>query len=305
VPARLRRRAEQQLGSRVVSAVTQPGGFSPGAAARLVLADGQRVFAKAVGPDPNPDSADFYRAEARIAARMPARAPVPRLLATFEHDGWVLLVFEDVDGAMPAQPWEPGELDRVLEALAGLADALTPAPPGVGAPTIAQRVGPEFRGWRTLAAASRDGDELAGLDPWARRHLPALAALEAGWERAAAGDSLVHLDLRADNLLLTADRVYVVDWPWACTAQPWVDLLGMLPSVAMQGGPPPEQVFNAHPVTKAADPEAATAVIAALAGYFVRQSRQPPPPGIPTVREFQRAQGQVALSWLRQRTGWT
>jgi hypothetical protein len=76
-------------------------------------------------------------------------------------------------------------------------------------------------------------------------------------------------------------------------------------AVAMQGGPPPEHVCQAHPVTKAAHTEAATAVISALAGYFVWQSRKPPPPGIPTVREFQRAQGQVALSWLRQRTGWT
>jgi hypothetical protein len=48
VPAWLRRKAERQLGGRVLEAVTQPGGFSPGAAARLRLADGRRVFVKAV-----------------------------------------------------------------------------------------------------------------------------------------------------------------------------------------------------------------------------------------------------------------
>jgi aminoglycoside phosphotransferase (APT) family kinase protein len=280
------------------------GGFSPGAAARLVLEDGRRAFAKAVGPELNPDSPGIYRDEARIAERLPAGAPVPRLLAWFEDAGWVLLLFEDIDGTMPAQPWVRDELDRVLEALASLAAVLTPAPAGVDAPPIGQRLGADFRGWRALTAASRDGEDLAGLDPWARLHLTELAGLEARWERAAAGGSLVHADLRADNLLLTADRVYVVDWPWACTAQPWVDLLGMLPSVAMQGGPPPEEIFSAHPVTRAAAAAAATAVIAALAGFFVHNSRRPPPPGIPGVREFQRAQGHVALSWLRERTGW-
>ncbi len=290
------------MGSHVVAAATQPGGFSPGAAARLVLADGRRVFAKAVGPEPNPESPGLYRDEARIAGKLPAAAPAPRLLESFEQDGWVLLLFEHIDGAMPAEPWRAGELARVLDAVTDLAEALTPAPAGVGAPSTAERMGAEFRGWRSLAGASPG--HLAGLDPWAARHLPRLAGLEAGWEQAAAGGSLVHGDLRADNLLLTADRVYVVDWPWASIAQPWVDLLGMLPSIAMQGGPPPEQIFLAHPVTRAADPDAATAVLAAVAGYFVSRARQPAPPGLPTLRAFQHAQGQVALSWLRQRTGW-
>jgi hypothetical protein len=35
-----------------------------------------------------------------------------------------------------------------------------------------------------------------------------------------------------------------------------------------------------------------------VAGYFARQSIKPAPPGLPRIREFQRAQGAVALSWL-------
>ena len=47
-----------------------------------------------------------------------------------------------------------------------------------------------------------------------------------------------------------------------------------------------------------------TSVVAALAGYFARQALQPDPPGLPTLRAFQRAQGAVAIEWLRHRTGW-
>jgi hypothetical protein len=78
----------------------------------------------------------------------------------------------------------------------------------------------------------------------------------------------------------------------------------MLPSVAMQGGPDPWTLFDAHPVTHGADGNAVTAFLAGLAGYFVWQASQPEPPGLPTLREFQRAQGEQALRWLEHRTGW-
>jgi len=209
VPAGLRQAVEHRLGGRVVEAVTQPGGFSPGAAARLKTATGKRAFVKAVGPVPNPESPDIHRAEARIAASLPEGTPAPRLLGFFDRDGWVVLMFEDIEGHLPAQPWVADELALVLRAVAELAVALTPAP--IDAPTVADRFGEEFQGWRRLAEAGRRGDDnLAGLDPWARRHLVDLAALETGWDAAAEGASLVHADLRADNLLLTGDRVVEV-----------------------------------------------------------------------------------------------
>ncbi|KAA9381975.1 aminoglycoside phosphotransferase family protein [Microbispora cellulosiformans] len=301
VPEELRLAVERHLGDRVAEAVTQPGGFSPGVAARLRLAGGGRAFVKAVGPEPNPDSPAFHRAEARVAAALPAGVPAPRLLASFDQDGWVVLLFEDVEGRLPAQPWEPDELALVLGALARMAEALTPAP--IRVPAAAERFGDEFRGWRRLAA---DGADLTGvLDPWAVRHLPRLAELEEHWGEAAEGACLAHADMRADNLLLTGDgRVLVVDWPHACLAAPWFDLVGMLPSVTMQGGPPPAQVFDGHPVARNADPGAVTAVLAAITGYFLQRGLLPPPPGLPTLRAFQLAQGRVALTWLRQRTGW-
>ena len=46
-----------------------------------------------------------------------------------------------------------------------------------------------------------------------------------------------HGDLRADNILLTQDGVVIVDWPGASVGAPWVDMLGMAPSVVLEGGP--------------------------------------------------------------------
>jgi aminoglycoside phosphotransferase (APT) family kinase protein len=295
VPPSLRAAVEATLGEPVVDAVTQSGGFSPGVAARLRGAGGRRAFVKALGPEPNPESRAYHRVEARVTAALPPDAPAPRLLDWYDRDEWVVLLFEDVDGVTPTLPWRPDELARVLAAVGDLAATLTPTP--VAAPSVAERF--DFRGWRRLAESA--AGPAPGLDPWAARHLDLLAELESGWVPAAAGDTLVHADLRADNLLLTPDRVVVVDWPWACVGAPWFDLLAMLPSVAMQGGPLPNEIFDDHPVAAGADPAAVTAVVAALAGFFVHESLQPPLPGLPTLRDFQAAQGRTALDWLRTR----
>ncbi|MEV5604352.1 aminoglycoside phosphotransferase family protein [Streptomyces sp. NPDC052299] len=301
LPAAVRAAVEDILGAPVTEARTQNGGFSPGVAARVRLANGGRAFVKAVSAEVNPDSPDMHRAEARVTASLPADAPVPRLLGSYDDGICVALVLEDIDGRQPRVPWDREELDRVLAAVGDLSRVLTPAPPDM-TPAVRGKSS-MFDGWRILHAAGGD----ARLDPWAAGHLAALAELEAGWSEAAAGHTLAHSDLRADNILLTEDRAVFVDWPHAVRAAPWFDLLVMLPCVAAQGhasggrGPDPEALFTAHPLGRDADPEAVTAVLAAVAGYFAEHALRPAPPGLPTLRAFQAAQGAAALAWLRRR----
>ncbi|MBV9278611.1 MAG: aminoglycoside phosphotransferase family protein [Chloroflexi bacterium] len=299
MPPRLHAALQSWLGAPVAEVAMQPGGFSPGVAARVRAADGRRVFVKAVGPELNPDSPAIHRREGQIVAALPATAPVPRLLWTHDEGegGWIMLVFEDVEGRQPEQPWRAEEVDRVLEAIVRLADTLTPSP--IRAGSAGDTLAALFRGWQDLQDRRPES-----LDAWSVRHLDALAALEAAAVAAVAGETLLHLDVRADNILLTPDRVLFVDWPHACTGASWVDLVLFAPSLAMQGGPSPEEVLARYPGVEAANESAITAVVAALAGYFTQRSLLPPPPGLPTVRAFQAAQGVVAREWAARRTGW-
>jgi aminoglycoside phosphotransferase (APT) family kinase protein len=288
---------ERRLGARVVEAVTQPSGFSPGLAARLRLEDGRRVFLKAVSEEANPDTPDIHRREARILAALPATAPIARLLWSYDEMGWVALCLEDVDGRHPDEPWTEHDLDLVIACVEKMSRDLTPSPIRVD-DTVPAFFRQTINGWRI---ALERGERR--LDAWALRNLDRLAELENRAPGAVEGDALVHCDIRADNLLISGDRLYVLDWPWARIGAAWVDLVAMAPSVTMQGGPPPEQFLrrlDLHGVTGAA----IDAVVASLAGYFVVRALEPPPPGIPTVRAFQAAQGRVAIAWLRERTGW-
>jgi aminoglycoside phosphotransferase (APT) family kinase protein len=290
VPADIRATIEQRLEAPVARAVTREGGFSPGLAATLELADGRRFFAKAVGPEPNADSPGLHRREAHIAAALPPETPAPRFLFSVENEaGWIALVFEQIDGAEPELPWRAHELERVLAALTDLAAALAPTP--IDAPSLAETHDELFHGWRTLEQPA---------DEWAASHLAELRALESRWADAAEGGSLLHCDVRADNILLTPEGVVFVDWPHACIGATWVDLVFFLPSVAMQGGPHPWEAWASHPLAADVLSERLQPVLAALAGFFVERSGLPAPPGLPTLREFQRAQGAEALAWLRR-----
>jgi aminoglycoside phosphotransferase (APT) family kinase protein len=214
LPVPVRAAIEDVCGAAVVRARTQPGGFSPGLAARVLCANGARYFVKAVSAHANPDTPGLHRQEARVLAALEPlitsrQLPIPRQYATVDHPPWIALVLQDIDGRQPQLPWRTAELQQVVAALDQLADALTPAP--VPAPTVSERLGAEFTGWRTLAASpGRDH-----LDAWSRAHLGQLADLEATWADHAAGETLLHADIRADNLLLTGRDAIVVDWPWA------------------------------------------------------------------------------------------
>jgi hypothetical protein len=299
VPAHVRSDVEDIVGARVVAARNIVGGFSPGPAARCDLDDGRVVFVKAAGTELNPMSPTMHRREAEVLAALPEEIPAPRLIGVSDDGDWVALVIEWVDATMPTAPLTAIECDRMLRLVERLAhqseglavDALLPvatAHPDVGGH------------WRRLA-----DEPLEGLDAWASANLSELARLESGYAAAVEGDCVVHMDLRSDNVLFgatPADDV-VVDWPGACRGAGWVDLVGLLPSLHLDGGPEPHDVFASTSVGETADGGAVDVFLAVVAGYFTRMSLLPPPPGLPTVREFQAVQGTVARDWLRARLG--
>jgi len=289
LPDRVRLAVERILGSPVVAAAKQAGGFSPGTADRVVTATGGRAFVKAVGTALNPRSVQMARAEAEVTRWLPDDAPTPRLLGTYDDGDWVALILEDIDGRHPRTPWVDDELDATVTALRELAVTLTPSPVP-DARRAAESLGPDFAGWSHLAA-----DPPADLDPWAAAHLDELRAAAArGLAALAAGDTLTHCDIRADNLLVRPDgRIAIVDWPWGCTGPAWLDTVLLAINVIVHGG-------AADRVLAGVDPRHAADVITGIAGYFLHTSRLADPPGLPTVRAFQRAQATALLPWLRR-----
>ena len=98
LPAELRELIESHLGSQVITAHSQYGGFSAGSADRLLTAAGQKVFAKAVSHGLNGPGAALHAREADIAAMLPASMPVPKFLGRIRWDDWEALIFDQAPG---------------------------------------------------------------------------------------------------------------------------------------------------------------------------------------------------------------
>jgi hypothetical protein len=294
VPVDVARGIGRMLGSEVVAARSQPGGFSEGLAARVRLADGRRVFLKAVRVLNAPAAAEFHRREMRIAAALAPTGLVPRLLDGYDDGTWVALAFEEVRGRLPAQPWRPGELDRVLDAITVLAGALTPAPVD---PAIL--AAPRLGGWRELARPG-SGDVLRELSPWAATHLDDLVALEEQAEPAIAGATLLHGDLYPFNVLLARRRVVVVDWPHAWIGAAHCDVVPLMAGAGLSGIDP-QPLADRHPLTRHVDPALIDVVLALHAGFLFRVAGSAGPQADPHLVAMMVALGNASLRWLRTR----
>ena len=295
LPASVRDRVQDILGDTVVAAESQPGGFSPGTADRVRTAGGTRAFVKAVSPAQNPDSPGMLRREARITAALPAGIPAPRPLGSYDDGEWVALVLEDIEGRHPATPWRADQLDAVLAALDALAIALTPSPVPA-APRAVETLAGAFAGWQRLT-----DEPPAEPVPGVGALLPLLRDRAAAGLPALAGETLNHLDVRADNLLLRADgSVVLVDWPWAAHGPAWHDALQLLVNARLHGGIDCTPRLLALAARWDAPLDDLVGVLAGLAGFFADACRRPDPPGLPTIRAFQRAQAESTVDWLAE-----
>jgi hypothetical protein len=302
LPPSLQRAIEHELGGTVQHADNVDGGFSPGFVACVATVDGTRAFVKATSRVTHPAWVFLYEREARLAPHLPDGAPFPRWRFTVDDADWVALGFDVIDGREARLPWNRRDLDRVLAAHLTMAEQLHPSP------TLATALvepadeiwGDAFTRWRDVARDSALERRLP--DGWAR-HLDEMCEREVTWPSRTLGEHLVHLDLRADNVLLTGDEVYVVDWAFAARGQPWMDLVCLLPNVALRGGPDPESVWQAHPWHDTTDPHAVDAFLVGWAGMLTHLSLTASP-ALHELQQFHTEQAVEARRWLARRRGW-
>jgi hypothetical protein len=197
----------------------------------------------------------------------------------FDDDGHrPVLALEDLSGAEWPPPWTDGRVGAVLAALNEI--RATPPP----ADLVARDVD-AAADWRAVAVRPEPFLALQLCShPWLRTALPVLTAAAA--VAPLAGEALVHMDVRSDNLCFRDGRAVVIDWNHATIANPDLDVAFWLPSLHAEGGPPPEAILPA------AGPLAAW-----VAGFFCARAGEPAIPEAPHVRRLQVMQARTALAW--------
>jgi len=290
LPPPVRARIEERCGSPVVQAESQGGGFTPGFASVLICEDGSRHFVKAASTAAQRVFAASYREEARKLGALPESVPAPRLLWV-EDGAWVVLGLEYVEARAPRRPWRPDELDLCLDALEVVADELTPVPDGLDLDPFAV----ELADWPGLWDSVPDRDH--------RPYADEAAALAATFADVVGGGTLVHTDIRDDNVLLTRGRALFCDWNWPVVGASWLDSLILL--VSPRGdGVDVERVIAERPLLRHVPADHVDRVLALLAGYLLSRGAEPVPSNSPHLRDAQRWQGEVVWDWLCERRGW-
>jgi hypothetical protein len=266
---------QRLLGSPVAAERAVAGGYTHASRRIVTLADGRTAFVKTAVDEL---TLGWLRNEHRIYSSLEG-AFMPRML------GWEepVLVLEDLsDGHWPP-PWRDGDVEAVKRALAEL-HAVAPLP---GLPKPEEQ--DDLRGgWATVAA---DPEPFLGLElcsrAWLAGSLPALLAASARAQLD--GDSILHLDVRSDNLCLRDGRCVLVDWNYTSRGNPVLDVAWWLPSLQLEGGP------DLEPSTELAD------LAAVFAGYLACRAGLPEPAR--GVRDIQKAQLEITLPWAADSLG--
>ena len=281
-------RIERALGWRPT--IYRPAAMDRGpseTAGRWIVGDGGRsgghrrsAFVK-IGATPL--TAGWTRVEHRNYRAI--RGPfLPQVLG-FDDDGErPVLAIEDLASADWPPPWTDARVSAVLDSLASIRQ--TPPP----AHLRPWNHDPD-RDWTDLAADPGPFLALGICSPgWLAAALPALA--DAAAAASLDGESLLHMDIRSDNLCIRDRRAIVIDWNHAAVGRADVDIAFWLPSLHAEGGPPPEAILPDAP-----------GLAACVAGYFCAQAGQPPIPEAPHVRPLQVAQSRTALPWAARALG--
>lgn len=297
LPEQARAIIERHCGGTVVASQSMGAGFTPGFASRLRLADDRRVFVKAADEATRELFANSYREEIRKLGALPDAAPAARLLWSHDADGWVALALEDIEGRHPKRPWQPDQLGLVLRSLDRMAELLTPAPDSYPWPPLPGFLLDEPSYWQ-------DVDEHGRAPAWLRPHLAECERLTAVGDEALAGDSVVHADIRDDNLLIdAADRVWLCDWDWPLRGNPALDPLGVLVSASGDGHDADAWLARSASI-QSLDSDAVDGILSLLAGYFWEACHRSSPETSPWLRTHQRWYAEATSDWLARRRGW-
>ena len=275
--AELQDRVEQILGWRPASWRRVHGGYTP--AARYCVSRGAlSAFVKVAT---TPTTARMLRGELAAYAAVEGRF-MPHYFGGEDHAARPLLVIEDLSEARWPPPWTDAAVADTLAAVEAM-HRLRPA-----LPSVLMRHGDDVEGWRTVADTPGLflGLGLVSRD-WLAAALPALVAAETACRLD--GETLAHYALRSDNICFAARGPVFVDWGAACLGDADVDLGSWLPSLAFEGGPPPEAIMPHAPE-----------VAAWTSGYFAARAGLADIPDAPFVRRVQREQLSTALPWVQR-----
>jgi hypothetical protein len=206
--------------------------FGLSAAERYVVrfGDGSSVFVKGATDE---QTAAWLRNE-HVALTDVGGSLGPDVITLIDRRHPILVTADLTDAYWPAHDgvveWRPGDMDLLLATLETLRARTPPAHLG----PVTEWPRPQ---WATLF---REGSLVdAGLcsSRWAARAAPGI--IESDELATMTATAFVHGDVRSDNVCVRDGGVLLVDWSSSGVGHPLHDLVQLLPTLHLEGGPEP------------------------------------------------------------------
>lgn len=248
----------------------------------MLLANGTSVFVKSAV-----DAATAVAVATEWTTYQTIVADCMPQVIGFIEDGHGTLVLEDLSSAFWPPPWRDADLRTALDTL----ETVATLNPGTAFEHLQDRR-PLLLGWQRLA---RDPQPFVRLNmksqSWLEAHLSTLLILE---DRAKLdGQSVVHGDLRSDNVCFAGSTCRFIDWAGTAVGNSRYDTTMLAVSMEADDFPPK------HHWTTDGDLE----LVALHAGYLASRAGLPDPYLNSPVRPMQRHQLKAALSLLTRLLG--
>ncbi|MFN7115130.1 MAG: aminoglycoside phosphotransferase family protein [Alphaproteobacteria bacterium] len=305
LPPDMRQKIESRLSGEIVSGDVVYGSLSSSAGYVLTFDSGLKVFAKGSHPDEMSHGTLHIRQEIRAYEYVPVlKETSPRLyswVSDNNEDGWTLGLWSFIQ-----QDEKVHFTQRVSDVMALVAQVHAAVPPDNILPVAQSHnyIGAflkDEKKWRRIESEAGISTKFLNLfeDPaaaqvWLAQNIAALIALQA--ETAARDDtpSMIHGDLRTDNIIFGKDRSWLVDWPNACLGPRVFDLVMLFTHLESTGFGAAEDflpIYDAAAGTRFAtsDIEAVAAMAGSMAGYFADQAYRSVPEKLPRLRWMQKS----------------
>ncbi|RXK86101.1 phosphotransferase [Filimonas effusa] len=254
--AYLKEAIENVLNKKIIQCVQPNFGLSAALRYSIELEDKSKVFVKAATDD---QTAGWLRTEHSVLASYQDNF-MPEIINWIdEFVNFPILITQDFSNAFWAASdkgvhWRKGDIELLLDTVKKLS-------------TIKGRhLLPKLENHNTgvWAKIAEDPEGFLKLKMcsgnWLMHSIDYLIEAESKVDKT--GETLVHGDIRSDNICIDGSRVVFVDWSNACIGSADHDLVNLLPTLHLEGGPDPFQIM----------PDAASQAAALCATHIRRLS---------------------------------
>ncbi|TYC97463.1 phosphotransferase [Arthrobacter echini] len=224
----------------------------------------------------------------------------PGFAATFRRGSRAIFV----KAASSANAFPYSAYAREASVLAGLPEGLRGLPPLLADGSMLDGLLDDDAVSGIFARCAR-GERIAFLPPLPSRRWLELQSLVEQAPVVLAGSSVLHNDLRPDNIILASGsgRAWVCDWNHLTKGPAWADWVGLLP-YARQGGLDADTLLRDSALSGGVPNDAVDSWLAVLAAYMVVTGSSPEVPTSPHLRAHGRFTARIMVDWVSERRKW-